>query len=361
MKKILLMAATAAMMFTSCTKSENAGTGVEPGMARLIVKIAGVKSAAGTRAVTAPGATGNLKLNDGYIFVVDGSDKISYVEAISGLTPGLTHEQELTSLVASDSRVYILGNIPSDITPANFAVGDPFSEIEAAVSAIANNTDYTDAALANSNGAPKAITLSTTDEGEASVAIDLSPLYSRMELVKMVGGDYITSFTVKGVYVDDYFDSFKMTGAEAGSQHQQEQGTDFSGVMGDNAGWDSALDGSDVIAAPTTGSVWAYHMASAALPRFIIHLGNIKYDTDGAGAEPEVTISGDRYITVSGYDEEASGLISFERGKIYRIGADDGITFELDELGLTPNPENVTLTVNVQVIDWVVEPLTPEL
>ncbi|MCD8267227.1 MAG: hypothetical protein LUD46_01300 [Parabacteroides sp.] len=67
------------------------------------------------------------------------------------------------------------------------------------------------------------------------------------------------------------------------------------------------------------------------------------------------------YLTVTGYDSGA--LTAFERGKIYRVGGTNGIEFDEDDLGLTPNPVDVDidLTLKVVVEEWILETPTAEL
>lgn len=371
MKKILLMAATAAtMIFASCTTSEE-GVKPEAGMANVTISISGVKPA--TRAIDDQGATGQLTLSDGYIFVIDGADRVSYKEEIDFtlLADAGVETQTLDQPVSTDSRIYILGNIPSDVDVEDLTT---LATIEDAVSAMTVNTNYIDAALANSDGTPAALANINAgtggNAGTATCTIKLSPLYSRMELVKVVGDplDHITGFTVKGVYVDDYYPSFNMFGTEKGTQWNQGTSKVFTTAVADgmstvgNYVANDAATAGTFVAVPATDKVWANHVPSAGQPRFIIHLTDITYLGESAPGTYDVpsTVAGDRYLTVTSYNEMAA-TAEFERGKIYRIGAANGITFNLDDLGLTPNPAEVDVTVSVEVIDWVVENLTPNL
>jgi hypothetical protein len=107
-------------------------------------------------------------------------------------------------------------------------------------------------------------------------------------------------------------------------------------------------------------------MASGGVPRFIIHLTKVVWHDDNTNADVEITTNnGDRYLTVTGYEEfnvtPAPAVTTFERGKIYTIGGEDGITFDEDDLGITPNPVDLTLTVTVDVDDWVLDTLSPIL
>ena len=100
--------------------------------------------------------------------------------------------------------------------------------------------------------------------------------------------------------------------------------------------------------------VWAYNVASGALPRLILKLENVKYTPDG---EPEEDITGGPYfVTVGSYNDGA--LTSFERGKIYKL---NNLKFNKQHLGGTPNMTNVTLTATVDIIEWVIDDIEADL
>lgn len=363
MKKILLMAATAAMIFASCVK-ESGNPTIEDGKAKLTVKITGAKADPESRALEAAGVESGLTLVNGHIFVIDAAGNVTAQSEAIDVAEATNAGQTLTAEVSSDSRVYILGNIPSDVVVANL---NTLVEIKAAVSSIANNTNYINAAMTSSDGLEKNINVTGTgDTATAAVSVTLSPLYSRMELLKLTGDENIVSFSVAGVYVDDYYASFTLSGGTTATQWNQEQTTDFTtplaDKMGNDDGWDSTPVGSVATAVPSATTVWAYHMASKGLPRFVIHLDEVVYKDANS---VEQTINDDRYITVTGYTDgdadPTNDLTDFARGKIYRIGGADGIEFGPEDLGFTPNPTTVPLTVKVDIIQWDIVDLTPEL
>ncbi len=360
--KIFAMAALAAFALSSCSE----GTKIETGKTQLKIKISSLKAAPQTRFLDDAGITGELELNDGYIFVVDATGNVVHSEAIvlsevNGVGQTLK-ENSTPKEFASDSRVYILGNVPSDVTVGNLAT---WADIQAEVSNVTNNTDYTDAALANSDGALASINI--VADGEAEVTVSLTPLYSRMELAKVIGGEQITGFSIVGVYVDEYYKEFTMTGAYSGTKKEQGKDLDFDQVVTEGLGslgpWNAVEVAGSYEAVADDDKVWAFHMAAGSVPRFTIELNNITYeveDPNNEGSFVPGTVDGSRYITVTGYSDAASKLPTgvFERGHIYKIG---DIEFGLEHLGITPNIEAVTITVDVNVIDWVPVNLTPIL
>lgn len=346
MKKVsffsMLAAAALMMGVTSCNKEGGSNPGNDP--KQVSIKIAGVIQP-GTRAVEAPGETaaGTIELTGGHIFVIDPLGAVTYKEVLN-VTQATGVGQTLGASVPADSRIFIIGNIPT-ADQATIAALTSLSGIKAATSAMTTQTDYKKAALANSDGAPAAITVTGTTTATASVSI--KPLISRLELVQVKGGANIKAFTVTGVYVDSYYPSFTYGGSYSGTIFSQGQGGTFSGI-GDADTW--AASGTPLVASPDLGlgddELWAHNVASGGLPRFIIALTGVKYD-DGGG---EVDLGNTPYyLTVTGY----TGVTAFERGKIYRIGGTNGITFDEDDLGLTPNPVDIDLTLTVSIEEWV--------
>lgn len=359
------MAAAAATILASCSKEPNTNTG-DASNGQVIVKLADVHPA--TRAIQAPGQEVAATLSSGYVFVFGPTGDFVHGETLNVTDAKSNNGQKLTAVVPSDSRVYVVGNVPGGYTTANleaiFGSDEPIqADVLAAMSAMSTQTDYTKAALANKAGTPAAITQKTpaTASNPAVYVADiiLTPLFSRLELVAIQGGmdedeGVITGFDVTGVYVDEYYENFTYAGKAAGNKWMQNQSTVFTGNIGDKGTW-TATDVNDVWIADTgSTNVWAYNVASggAVIPRLIIELKNIKYTPKGSVEEP---IVGTYYLTVTSY----SGVTTFERGKIYRIGTigKNDFTFSKDDLGITPNPTNVELVVTVEIDEWeVVEP-----
>jgi hypothetical protein len=356
MKKILLASiALGAMVFASCSKNGGEETVDPTGTVELVVKLDMEEPAEqpATRMITAPGTTGQLKLNDGHIFIINGAGSVVQHVVLDVAAASSATGQVITTPVSSGSRVYILGNIPSSVTPGSI---NSLTQLQTTVVNIqtSGQTDYTKAFLANQDGTPVPITVTTPSSGStpgsATVTVSLVPLYSRLELAQVSGGPNIVSFTVTGVYVDRYYSSFTLTGQSSGSVWNQSTKTDFTGNIGDAGSWASTGAQGSAVANPGSGQSWTYHMASDDLPRFIVKVENVVY----MNGTQQTTVTDPRYITVTGYSGTAP--TKFERGKIYQIAT---LPFTENNLGMTPNQSNVNLNVKTQVVDWVPTPLTP--
>ncbi len=215
MKKLFFAAAAAAMvMGVSCTESTP-----DNGNASITVRISGPSSS--TRAIETPADENPAPMIDEngthFVYVISGGT-IVHSEPLTAITEGSV--QPLAGgakQFSPNSQVYILANIPANTTGGNPANFGSMTSIENAVSAISyapgdsHNTSYEYPAMGNYKGIAAAIG-SPNESGVATAAVSLEPLFARVELQGIEGGEWIKSFTVKNVYIDEYYSSFSMTG-----------------------------------------------------------------------------------------------------------------------------------------------------
>jgi hypothetical protein len=389
MKKYFLMAVVAtAILFTSCSKDETP-TVVEKDVL-VTIKLGGVQP----RSVEAPATQGQLKMENGWIYVVapDGTirhhERLNITAAVGAGTT--TDGQTLNRLIASDSRIYIIGNFPNlpatgDISPIPTTGG--INGIKSVAASMSTQTDYTKAALANT-GDPVAIILTggRIPTGEpnagaeiANVTVDVKPLISRVELAEVVGAGNIIGYDVTGVFIDDTYPSFVWGGGHHGDIRSQGTNTTFT-VPGDITGTPGTLDwgwpavpaGTDkYVASPGGSDVWAHNVAPAhtpfnpqdgyLMPRFLIRVENVETNP---GFEKPAPVY---YLTVRRYNADTAtgaAITYFKRGKIYQVGGpkgSHGFEFNEDNLEIVPNLEDVQLEVEVTVIDWIPVVIIPGL
>jgi hypothetical protein len=394
MKKIFLLAASAAMIFASCSKGENTNNQAEE--AQLSIRLAGAVASRGGLELPGSTAKGTISLNNGHIFVLDNLDKVIHHEALNVTAARTEDGQQLSAPVPNDSRVYVLANIPS-VDNAEVAALTTLAGIKAQESEITTQVSYKDVALSNQSSQPAAITPRTGGAGGGTngrdiyeATVQLVPLVARIELLAIEGTEDITSFTVAGVYVDDYYPTFAYEGKPKGAMFKQNQATTYNGIgfyKSEGTLVATDLDGNNkFIAANSANQVWAFNVAPESLPRLLIKLTDVKY-LDENDVEQSL---GEKWLTVTGYN--GGTLRSFERGKIYRLGVNpdllsdgvdgdgDGIADDIadgkipgtdmpsdefefgpDDLAVTPNPKDVELYVMVEVVEWKVEKPTADL
>lgn len=371
MRNIFLLITIAAIVFTfvSCSQ-DNSGTKDET--INLTVRI--TNTSISGRAVEAPGTAVAATLTDGWIFLVSSTtgNVVRSVELNVGeaLQSGAGTGQIVTG-VPSNARIYIVGNLPGAY-PGNY---DAIKNL-ATLSAIQNyvlNTEgqdgrgHTGVTLANESG--NAIPINhVSGATTASVSVNLSPLVGRLELVSAVAVDYttgaaavnpnrtytITGFTVTGVFADNYYEEFTLAGV---GDELFSQGTEFKQFdgIGDEDSW-GAVAGTAI---PGNDNVWAYNLPAMTgnMPRLILRLENISASWSDSGGSGTVNFAGQiRFVTVVSYrhnNVSGAAITAFERGNIYRI---NGVQFNINNLSFTPNPsEDVTVTTDVDVLDWNVE------
>lgn len=347
-KHAIMAVAALTLGLISCSNDNDGVTGEQ----YVSVKIP-VMNQPQTRALEDAGkvAAGTIKLKNGHIFVLDAIGNVLHNETLN-VSQATSTGQVLSSTVSTNSRIFVIANIPtSDVSTVSGLRS--LSAINAATSLMTTQSDYTEAALANVNNVPASITPGADNTASANVSIN--PLISRLELTQVKASGDITAFDVTGVYIDDYYPSFTYGGLYSGDIVSQGTSTTFNGI-GDVGTWAA----SGLIAAPASNKVWAHNVASGGLPRFIIRIENVKWNPglSSGGGSGEVPLVGTYYLTVTGYNN--GNLTTFERGKIYRIGAVNGIEFDQDDLGLAPNPVDVTFTMNVLIEEWVLETPTAD-
>lgn len=370
MKKLSLIALAAfvGIGLSSCLKDVTPVDQRDAAPAKLTIRLNGAADEV-TRSVEAAGsnAVGTIQLLTGHIFVLNQANEVVYSEVldVNKAWTGQTEPAEgqvLDTEVPGNARVYILGNVPAADQTALTGLQN-FDEIAAYVSSIATQIDYQKVALANFDFSPKAIepdgSVGDQDpvDGQTTVNVTIAPLVSRLELHKVTGDADITSFTVTGVYVDDWFPNFNYIGEGKGLPFSQGKSTNFSpNAKNDEGTWAAVAK----VATAGTDKVWAHQVASGNIPRFIIRVQNVVATApgpDGVAINPTETY----YLTVLKYANLDTPV--FAPGVIYRIGATgNGLEFGPDNLTTVPNPENVAITgLTVTVQEWKLSDIEPEL
>lgn len=357
-KNLFLMAIATVTMLASCQKDDNS----EPNKVadtKLKVRIANVDK---SRAIGAPATASQITLNDGIIFILDASDKVTYKETIN--TTSITGVgQILAQQVTKNDKVYIVGNLTTELTTElNNAVNLTLDDINAKLISISSavGQDYTKVTLANSDALSKAITINPSNAGEATVNVNIAPVYSRIELASVVGADNasnaLTSFNVAGVYVTDYHLQYSLGGLFGGTIYEQKQSLDFTAInstMKNEGTWSSTGTTPNITAIPEVGKSWVYNVPAGGLPRLIVKLNNVIGTMNSTPVDNK-----DYYVTLTGYSKNGTAITKMERAKIYRV---EKIAFNLDQTTEKPNENQVNLTVKVTVEDWTIEVVDGEL
>jgi hypothetical protein len=381
MKKILLFAAAAAMAFTSCI--EGGGTVIPEGETTITVKIAGLHNVE-TRAIESPASdnTSTPLLNaasvkNGWVYVLDPNGNVVGNEELEIPQPDAGQEIEDGRTFDKSSVVYILANYPANltnalgesVTPASLTTLEAIKAAQAQIvydattPANSHNTNYLEPAMANVDGVPSE--LEAPQGGTATAQVTIAPLFARVELAGLTGtGAQLYNYEVAGVYLDNYYSAFSMSGEGVGEKHSAGNEDNFpAGWIGDVYTTPVASNGKGYT--PGTNQVWAYHAGAATLvPNFIVKLVNVNYyaytDQSHTTLEDELTKDENPlYLYVRGFTKSGADFTGpFETGKIYKIGK---ISFLYENLTVTINPNLVSVTAEVEVKDWEIVNLVPKL
>ena len=379
--KSLFLAAVAVVTFslTSCNNDDILYVGTEGELGQLTIRLSGAES---TRLIQAPGQAVAVELDNAYAFIVNATGGVIEYHALNvaggaGSVVGSGTGQTIND-IPSSARVFVVGNVPAAFNPAAFTT---LNAIQRGVQNITayDTATHLDAPVANVAGAV-ALTAPAVATDPHTVNIQVSPVIARLELHGVrASDDYvnvyaadgttvvhqarITGFQVTGVFVDDFHPQFTWGAGRAGTMFQIGTATNPVTVTGqlammhDVGMWDNAAAaGGWLTARPGATTVWAYNVPATGLPRLVIRLANITYrlDSDDAGDDDRsFQDGGAMFVTIEGF----TGVSAFQRGNIYRVGAANGLTFNINHLTNTPNPTDVQLTATVQILPWVLQDL----
>lgn len=411
-KQFFTLMALAALGMAGCAK-ESGGNGAVVNDVQMVVKI-DAAGAAALRAIDTPATNAADDLKDAIdftrseVFVFGKTGTLAFHEPLSSSSV-TSAGQDLSTLAEAGSTVFVVANLPQDDYDALgtwAAVGTSKSGVTGYVMTrmVDQNTgtnSWKTVTLANDTGLVAA--MGAVNNGKADVAVNISPVVSRLELAAVTGGEdssgnEITEFQVQGVYVDDFFPrasldghGWSAAGTSALEADKMKIGTDVTKLaawisatynMGNEntVDWVSALVGSPGL--PTVSpddthtagitELWGYNVAPDAVPRFIVKITGVKYTADGGVTENDDLAGDTFYLTVTGYtmpdgtfdsgDGQPDPITSFERAYVYRIGtAANPFEFNLDDLQVEPNTEGITLTAKVTVVGWTIKLPTAEL
>lgn len=340
MKKLkLCVVALAALTLFSCSK-ENVD---EPDAVNRVLTVKIAKPAS-TKAIEAQGssAAGTITMDNGVIFTLNGEVVTgAYVLDVSEAQKDAG--QSIGDKVTTSTTVFIVANIPTaTVTEWTTLATRPatltaIKEASFAISA-ANGSDYKKATLCNTGATVTAPTAS--GDGKVLASVEISPVYSRLELPKVVGEGRVESFDVMGVYVDDFYPSYTVEGLFDGILNTMGQTPPtIDWAAKDEGTWPAVAK----VATASSTEVWAYNLPSGNLPRLIIKLENVVI----SGA----TMTGAWYLSVKSYTGIDGDI--FAPGNIYYIT--DGVKFDETDIASTPNPTKNDLSVKVSIKEWTIK------
>ncbi|MEG1623156.1 MAG: hypothetical protein RR330_07315 [Alistipes sp.] len=280
--------------------------------------------------------------------------------------------QLFSGIKTSASEVYIVANYaPLSTTEAKLKACTSKADIQAVSETMVELTGVPFPILANASDLTgfDAAKYDNKIKGETSIkdaCVLLSPILSRIEITEIKTEDpMIVSFTMAGLYVDNFFPSIYMACGKGGAGSKIFGGTALNNL--NNAAFvhkdkttptskNGKLTPSDNLSV-----IWVYHTAPTLggainIPRLVVVLSSVTIKVNGV-----TSIVTNKFLTVTGFKDSNNALIqNFEAGKIYNSPR-NGFVFKYSDLADTPNPPRADVTVNVEVKSWVDRAYSPEI
>lgn len=394
-KKLFLALAVVAVA-AGCAK-EN-GTGVDDGTRNVKIRVALPTSFNGTRADTDVAAAGALTVDpdNSYIFIANASgtivNRVQMTAAALVAGPNVTPAagQTITG-VPSDGKVFVLANIDDYNTVKAYPT---LAGVQGHTREMSSQDGLYDQAVMSSISVIE-VSSGTTSGTTVTLPVDISPVYARLELLEIQSQSaatahskgeiaYLTGYTVTGVFVDEVYEGFTyaaghtndllsvgMTEANLatlltanGFSH-----TKAKDAVGAWAATPVAVVG-DVCKMSHPDGAWGFNVPAGSQARLILRIEDIKANVTNGTADTadDTELAVDptlRYITVTGYnktyangdelDPAESADTSLKAGTVYKVGSaayNSLFEFGYSNIYGDPNPEDVSLLVQVTVLDW---------
>ncbi len=394
MKKLFLALAVIAVA-AGCSKES--GGNSDGGTKNLKIRVALPTGPTGTRADNDIAVAGALSVDPSksYIFVANSTgvilNRVQMEAAALVAGPNVTPAAGQTiSDVPSDGKIFVLANIDDYGSVDDYPT---LSGVQDHPRVMSSQNGLYDQPVMSSISVVEVLS-GTDNSGTVTLPVTISPVYARLELLEIqsetaasavANGDiaYLTGYTVTGVYVDEVYPSFTYGGSNNGAMLSVGMSEANLGTMlttngmshtlaKDNANaWKATPVAAvgDVCKAAFPSGSWGFNVPAGSKARLIISIEDIKANLTNGTADTaddtELPVDPElRYITVSSYTKTyANGAAitptpadaSLAAGTVYKIGSatyNSLFEFGYNNIYSDPNPEDVSLLLQVTVADW---------
>jgi hypothetical protein len=432
-RNVFLMTAALVLGFTSCNNDDVPETGNGSELQALSFRItAGANPRAEGNAVL-PNTV--AQFNSGRLYLVTsltGTVVRSYTIGNNGTPVGATYDIQLSEATATGANGgAIIWNVPNNAnaaifvanTASNVPVGASASVIRAQELDVLSQSTITNVNLyGESDFRPATADENNFHQGRPeydgndlkAVSIDLKPTVARIEMFDIVGNDWIHSFNVEGIFMDEYYQTGVVGGNAFTNLRDRGQGAIannplFTGtadwVVADDKkalhDWYASLLESSVWTSTVRSKVtpdkevWGYNLfarrnvgptpapmdPAVRVPHIAIRLSEVmvyqgKLDTDGVTLIPNrdlpaiphpdfVDAAGTgfdgrpMFVTIRGF-ESAPGtrVASFDAGNVYKLNPNTW-AFGPEHVRDVVDEQDVDLIVRVTLHEWKAVPVTP--
>lgn len=370
MKKILLVALAATMIFPSCMKEND----VQKNDGNVLVVKLPDNVALKTRAVEDQVATNSeTEISNITVFLLNGNsvvatDKFDDAEIQGGA-------KRIEQVPAAVNRVILVANVPAAnqadveaLTSASAIHSYPFTiASQNDGNDIKNQTFIGDQASFTSPGDP----LNHTDHDYKEAAVTLNALTARFEIGAVKEGTGIKSVDLVGVWINAYYadGSIKDDEVVTNPFTSNYWVTDPVTNPASNAAFDAVsitnaydptqyFDGaSDEVTVAAGSKVYGYQVFAGDNIPHVILLVKGEY-ADGHYADGNKYFLG--YVTFNKYHDGVSDIKSIDSNVIYKMGVGaTGIAIDADMITDKPEKEKFDLAIKVTITKWTEKNVTP--
>ena len=379
-KSLLTMCALGAI-FAACSNEGNEVPDVTKGEKKTVfMKLNLGTTENGTRAEENPINNGTVAtVKNLHIYFYKDADKSiqKYVKIPQSEIAQYTTGKEISDVPVAADKVLIRGNVPTSVVlPTGGSLTNVLNkEIEITTQ---NNNDEiilghssasADATIQTWNGSGSA-PIAGMPSGAKYASVTIEPGVARVEVEGLKASGAISSFSLEGVYVNNFYQKLKLGDGSSSDKIQygtdplkyaQGQGlyTSTNTKLFDQFNPALAAVSKEITAA--SGKRWAYHafsndaVAANDQLQLVFKLSNLT--ATGGVTFP----TGNQFITVRGFKDKATNqIVKLEKGKIYSISKAD-FTFDESNLSTVPNTDAVGVWLKVTVKPWTVVAVKPNL
>jgi len=280
---------------------------------------------------------------------------------------------KFTNLDPSVVSVYVVANVPSGTLPAT-APGTTLTDINGAIMNISDQQANNAASVVLANTG-KTFKTGFTQGDDASngnkqftVAVELTPIVSRIQIKKVSADATITSFKLEGIYIDNFYPQMTIGGAFTSItiQHATDKATfDATQVPYTTTNLYDEDKAAGLVQNPfgaTTPQVYGYQIfpttstAHENVPYIILKISNI---VTSSAATRNIIPTGTYYVAVKAYKDKTSSapVTTFSAGNIYTV---DDIVVSENNIVTDPTKGLINVTVGVTVKQWGSIDLNPD-
>lgn len=381
MKKTMIALLATGVAFASCSKDDASSTPEAVPGEKTEVSVR-IKENAVSRAEAEDIGSAGLNLGPGYLFFTDSRGSITrQIEIVSSGASG-DDKKNVADFKAAEGAT--ISNVPSNsvssylLSNANMTltksyVGNNISEIKGMDLSV---NDMYDAAGGGVGKVPLwGVGTVLPDGTNLKTEVTVTAMGARLQLKEIAGGADIVSFSVEGIFINNYFASMPVGKNVAASSITDNDSDASKYTTAGYAAFPGLFDNTD---GTYTGGksytplkdglenpVWAYNVFpndgitgadSETVAHIVIRLKDVVYN-DGT---KDIALEGSQFLTVKGFKEagEEDLIATLKSGYVYTVNK---LEFSRKDITDVPEVETVTGTVTLNMIPWVPVGVDPAL